>query len=102
MRRFLYLVASTILTISIFYAQSGFAETSEELKDLKNEVKAIKERQSAMQKDLQEMKKLLTSRAAAPAAPAAEFKEAIINVQSAPSKGSKEAKLALIEFSDYQ
>ena len=102
MRRFLYLAVSAILTIAIFYAQSGLAETSEELKTLKNDVNALKERQSAMQKELQEIKKLLTSRTVAPAGQPAEFKEAIINVQGAPTKGSKGAKLALIEFSDYQ
>jgi hypothetical protein len=81
-----------------FHVQPGFAQTAEEFKALRDEVKAVKDGQAAIQKDLQEIKKLLASRPAQPA----EFKEAIINIDGAPIKGDKNAKLVLMEFSDYQ
>ncbi len=93
------ILALLLFSFVFFYTQPGFAQTAEELKSLKDEIKAIKEGQTAIQKDLKEIKKLLTSR---PAAQPAEFKEAIINIQGAPFKGEKNAKLILIEFSDYQ
>ncbi len=74
-----------------------FAQTSAEIKALKEEIKSLKEEQSVNQKDLQDIKKLLQTKQAPP-----EFKEAVINIQGAPAKGDKNAKLVLIEFSDYQ
>lgn len=88
---------AVLVFLTVFCTQTGFAQTSKELKALKNEVKALKEGQTAIQKDLQEIKKLLQAKQAP-----AEFKEAVINVEGAPFKGDKNAKLALLEFSDYQ
>lgn len=94
------LTALAVFVFLIFFCtQIPLAQTSEEFKSLKDEIKALKEGQSAIQKDLQEIKKLLALR---PAAQPAEFKEAIINIDGAPFKADKNAKLALIEFSDYQ
>ena len=98
MKRAIFFCVLAVLTL--FYSQITFAQTNEELRALKNEIKSLKEGQTAIQKDLQEIKKLLQTRQA-PQEPA-EFKEAIINIQGAPSKDDKNAKLALIEFSDYQ
>ena len=98
MKRRLALVVMTMLAVVWFHVQPGFAQTAEEFKALRDEVKAVKDGQAAIQKDLQEIKKLLASRPAQPA----EFKEAIINIAGAPIKGDKNAKLVLMEFSDYQ
>lgn len=94
------MVYSILVVLILFCSQLCFAQSSGELKALKDDVKALKDGQSAIRKDLQEIKRLLQTKQA-PVAPA-EFKEAIINVKGAPSKGDKNAKLALIEFSDYQ
>ncbi len=91
------IVFGVLAVLMLFYSQLSFAQSGEELKALKDEVKSLKEGQTAIQKDVQEIKKLLQTKQAP-----AEFKEAIINIQGAPSKGDKNAKLALIEFSDYQ
>ena len=98
MKRRLALVVMAMLAAVWFHVQPGFAQTAEEFKALRDEVKAVKDGQAAIQKDLQEIKKLLASRPAQPA----EFKEAIINIDGAPIKGDKNAKLVLMEFSDYQ
>jgi len=90
---------AVLLTFTFCLAQPVFSQTTDELKTIREDVKSLKEGQTAIQKDLQEIKKLLASR---PAARPTEFKEAIINVQDAPFKGDKNAKIALIEFSDYQ
>ena len=80
-----------------FCAQPGFAQSSEELKALKQEIEALKQGQKAIQKDLTEIKTLLRGRRAMPP-----FKEALISIEGEPFKGDKDAKLALIEFSEYQ
>ncbi len=97
MKKRLALAVTAVLTFVLFQALPAFAQTSEEFKALRGEVKALKEGQNAIQKDLVEIKKLLQARPAQPA----EFKEAIIDVEGAPSKGDKAAKLVLLEFSDY-
>ena len=78
-----------------------FPQTSDELKALKEEIKALKEGQDTIQKDLQEIKNLLRTRQAQPQAPP-EFKEAMIDIAGDPFKGVDTAKLVLIEFSEYQ
>jgi hypothetical protein len=100
MKRFLFLAMSFVLVILFFHAQPGFAQTSKEINALKDEVKSLKEGQTAIQKDLQEIKTLLQARQAPPAPPP--FKEAIVSIEGGHVKGSKDAKLVMIEFSEYQ
>ena len=90
-------VSTAFVILTLIFTQPGFGQTSEELRALRDEIKALKEGQTAIQKELQEIKRLLQQKPAA-----AEFKEAIINISGAPFKGKKEAKLVLIEFSEYQ
>ena len=99
MKRLTALTAFVILTL--IFTQPGFGQTSEELKALRDEIKALKEGQSAIQKDLQEIKSLLRTRQAQPQVPPP-FKEAVVNIDAGNVKGDNNAKLALIEFSDYQ
>ena len=95
------LVALGIIVIqTLFFTHHGFGQTSEELKSLREEIKALKEGQTAIQKDLQEIKNLLT-RQAQPQAPPP-FKEAVVSIDAGHGKGDKGAKLVMIDFSDYQ
>jgi uncharacterized membrane protein (DUF106 family) len=73
--------------------------SDEELKNLKKEIEALKEGQTAIQKDLQEIKNLLRARQV-PRPP--EFKETTLSIKDNQFKGSKDAKLVLIEFFDFQ
>jgi mRNA-degrading endonuclease YafQ of YafQ-DinJ toxin-antitoxin module len=73
--------------------------SSDELKNLKKDIDALKEGQTAIQKDLQEIKNLLRAKQT-PQPP--EFKETTISIQGDQFKGNKEAKVVLIEFMDYQ
>jgi len=79
-------------------AQSGFAQTADEIKALRKDVDTLKEGQAAVQKELQEIKGLLRARPSA-AAPSA---EAVVSVDGAPFKGNKDARVTLVEFTDYQ
>ena len=94
-------VSAALGVLVIFSSQLTFAQSSEELKALRDEIKALKEGQNAIQKDLQEIKNLLRTRQAQPQAPP-EFKEAMIDIAGDPFKGVDTAKLVLIEFSEYQ
>ena len=80
-------------------AHPGFAQPSEDMKNLRKEIDALKEGQKAIQSDLQEIKNLLRARPTAAAAPT---QEAVVSVDGAPFKGSKTAKVTLVEFTDYQ
>jgi len=94
------LISIIVLTVIAFtYSQSGYSQSSEELKALREDLKALKEGQANMQKELQEIKTLLKSR---PAAAPSEPQNVVLNIDKAPFKGDKNAKLTLIEFSDYQ
>jgi predicted nucleic acid-binding Zn-ribbon protein len=89
---------SVLLGIFIILSNSstGFAQTTNELKELKKDVEALKEGQKALQKDIQEIRNLIAPKKAP------EFKEAIISINDSPYKGEKTARLAVVEFSDYQ
>lgn len=97
MKRFTALAISTVLTF--LWAFPVGAQSTKDLKDLRQEIEGLKDGQKAMQRDLQEIKSLLRARpAAAPAAP----QNPLINVEGAQFKGEKLAKVTLIEFSDFQ
>ncbi len=104
-RNVIFLVLVVVASLVSFGAQSGLSQTADELKSLRDEVKALKEGQSAIQRDLQEIKSLLRARQAqAPPQPPGppEFREALLSIDSGHAKGNKNAKLVMIEFSDYQ
>jgi protein-disulfide isomerase len=95
MRRAALMAALAILAA----AQPGFAQSSEDLQNLRKEIEALKEGQKTIQSDLQEIKNLLRARPTAAAPPT---QEAVVSVDGAPFKGSKTAKVTLVEFTDYQ
>ena len=99
MRRFV--VLGVVVLLTLVFTDRSFGQTGEDLKSLREEIKALKESQTTIQKDLQEIKNLLRTRQAQPQAPP-EFKEAMIDIAGDPFKGVDTAKLVLIEFSEYQ
>ena len=96
------LVAMAVIVIlTLFITHHGFGQTGEELKSLREEIRALKEGQTAIQKDLQEIKNFLRTRLAQPQAPPT-FKEAVVSIDAGHVKGDKDAKLVMIDFSEYQ
>ncbi len=98
MRR-LFILAGIVVGLLTLGALPSIAQPSEELKNLRKDVDALKEGQKAIQGDLQEIKNLLRARPAAPAAPP---QEAVLSVDGAPFRGDRNAKLTLVDFTDYQ
>ena len=86
------------------WANAGVAQSAGDVQNLKKEIDALKEGQTAIQKDLQEIKNLLKARptVAAPPAPPAPPQEAVVSIDGAPFKGKKDAKVTLVDFTDYQ
>jgi len=70
---------------------------ADESKALKDNVEALKEKQTSIQRDLQEIKGLLRQRPTS-AAPA---QVVVLSVDGAPFKGKKDARVTLIDFTDY-
>jgi len=97
MRRAAALVALAVFAI-LGAAQPGLAQQSDDLKNLRKDVDALKEGQKGIQSDLQEIKTLLTRPAAAGPPP----QEAVIRIGGAQFKGDKNAKLTMVDFTDYQ
>ena len=94
------LVVSTALAaLTLFSAQPGLAQPSEDLKNLRKDVDAVKEGVKAIQSDLQEIKNLLRARPAAAPAPDQPF---VMSIEGVPLKGDKTAKVMVVEFTDYQ
>jgi protein-disulfide isomerase len=88
-------ILPVLILLILFYNQSGFTQSSEELKARKEEIEVLK----AIQKELQDIKNLLQTRQApSPSEP----QNVVLNIDHNPFKGNKNAKLTLIEFSDYQ
>ncbi len=109
-------VALILAGSSLAQGNLAFSQTSKELADLRREIEAIKNGQTAIQKDLLEIKNMLLQRelqalraggqagpgAPAQAQPPAPTQVAMINVADARFKGEKNAKLTLVDFTDYQ
>jgi uncharacterized protein YdaU (DUF1376 family) len=96
------LAASAVIVIlTLFFTHQGFGQTGEEMKAIREEIKALKEGQAVIQKDLQEIKNLLRTRQAQPQVPPP-FKEAVVSIDAGNVRGAQNAKLVLVEFSEYQ
>jgi protein-disulfide isomerase len=91
--------AAFLLVMTLVFVRSGYAQDSEDLKTMREEIKALKAGQAAIQKELETIKSLLSARQPQPPAP---FKEATLPIDSGYVKGDKRAKLVLVEFSEYQ
>lgn len=90
-----------IILLTFFLNQSGSGQNAEEMKAIREEIKALKEGQMAIQRELQEIKSLLRTRQAQPHASSL-FKEALVNIDTGHVKGDGNAQLVMIEFSEYQ
>lgn len=88
---------AVLILLILFNVQPGFSQTSEEMKTLREDIKALKDGQTAIKKELQDIKTLLRTKQAPP-----EFKQIVISIEGEPVKGDENAKLVLMEFSDYQ
>jgi protein-disulfide isomerase len=95
-----YLLALFVALSLLLQVQPSYSQSAEEFKALKNEVKALKEGQQAIQKEIQEIKSSLSAQQEPPTPPA--FKETVMSIEGSPFMGDKDAKLTIIEFSDYQ
>jgi hypothetical protein len=78
---------------------SDAGQPSEELKNLRKDVDALKEGQKAIQSDLQELKNLLSRSRPTAAAPP---RESVVSIEGAQFRGSKDARIVLVDFTDYQ
>jgi protein-disulfide isomerase len=89
-----------LVTLIIFFTQPVAAQTSEDMKALRNDIQELKKGQEAIKKDIEELKGLL-QRPTAKAAPPA-WKPTVVSTDDDPFLGKKTAKLTIIEFADYQ
>ena len=87
------------ILLPLYFTQTGFAQSSDELKALRKDLESLKQGQSDIQKELQEIKTLLRGRVATPPP---EPQNVVLSVKDDPFKGEKDARLTLIEFTDYQ
>ena len=104
-RNAIFLILVVMASAISLSAQFAFSQTADDIKSLRDEIKALKEGQSAIQKDLQEIKNLLRTRQAQPQLQPPsppEFKETLVNISNGHVRGEKNGKLLMIEFSDYQ
>ncbi len=89
-----------VVLMALFSATNCLAQeaSSQEMKDLKKEIQALKAGQKAIQIQLQQISNLLKNTRTRPAPP----KEFTLDVGERPFKGNEAAGLTLVEFSDYQ
>ena len=89
-----------MVLMAFFSATNCLAQeaSSQEMKDLKKEIQALKAGQKAIQIQLQQISNLLKNTRTRPTPP----KEFTLDVRERPFKGNEAAGLTLVEFSDYQ
>lgn len=89
----------TIGSSPLVWAQTD-APSPDDLRTLRNEIRALKEGQQAIQQQLKDIQKLLTTRAR----PRSNVQDVnlSVNVAKDPTKGPSDARVTLIEFTDYQ
>ncbi len=94
-----FILAAVLVFLTAAPAQAG---TREEIKELKEEVQALRQGQEKMQGELAEIKKLLQQQAR-PSTPTRTqaFKPVDIRLGQKESRGAEDAPVTLIEYSDY-
>src|SRR6266568_1812031 len=75
------------IVLTLFHTHPASSQSSEELKALRNEIEALKQSHSALQKELQELKSLLQSRQAPPVP-----QNVVFSIADDPFKGEKGAR----------
>lgn len=92
------LAALSVLLVTA--APWATAQSSEELRALRQTVESLRESQQRIERELQEIKTLLRARQAG--APDDEPRNVVLSIDGDPFKGDRTARLALIDFTDYQ
>lgn len=97
------LTAVFVVSALFLPAHPGSAQSSDELKALRQELQAIREGQHTLHKDVQEIKALLQTprMGGAPPAPVQPV-NVVLTLDGESMKGDKNAKVVLVEFTDYQ
>src|SRR3989442_12434308 len=85
--------------VLIAFSVLATAQSSAEMAELKKEVAALKEIQTATQKDVQEIKAILL-RITGPQRPSPGAVE--LSLEGIPMIGPKNAPITIVEFSDFQ
>ena len=105
MVKFASLVA---LMVFVLFVKTGFSQSAEELKTLKEEISSLRAGQTAVQEDLKEIKSMLGIKPEQPQPKVIveevepDFKDKVINIDHRPFKGDKNTQLIFVEVSDYQ
>ncbi len=86
-----------VVLVILLCSHPALAQKDTDLESLREDIRALKEGQQALQKEIAEIKAQMRARPAP-----AEFKEAVIDVAGDPFKGNPGATLALIEISEFQ
>lgn len=94
----LTLVALSLLLVAA--ARPAMAQSSDDLRALRQAIEALRESQQRMERELQEIKNLLRARQTG--APNDEPKNVVLSIEGDPFKGDRMARLALVDFTDYQ
>ena len=84
---------------TVFFAQVGFSQPSEELATLRKEIETLKASQLTIQKQLLAIQNLVWGGAVPRPM---ELQDIVVSIDGEPVKGDENAALTLIEFSDYQ
>lgn len=77
------------------------AQSTDEIKALRQAVEALRESQQRIERELQDIKTLLRGRPSA-GAPDPEPKNIALSIDGDPVKGDASAKFVLVDFTDYQ
>lgn len=103
MNKRLWMTLFLSVMISGVLAHTVWADSSEDVSALKNEIESLKLGQKSMQKELSDIKaalKALITRNMRPAQPP--FKPADIAIDGSPVMGQADAPVTMVEFTDYQ
>lgn len=94
-----------VALLSLPLAVPAAAQPDDELKQLRQEIEALKERQQAMERDMTFLKDVLRGILAAQGQGRRQpqpFQPVTLSIEGNPFKGDRNAKVTLIDFSDYQ
>lgn len=94
----------TFVLLLFSFTQPGLAQSSEELKALRDDLATLKEGQKKIQKELEAIRTFLlrqVSQARRRQAPQP-FQPVVLSLRDNPTKGNPKAKVTILDFSDYQ
>ena len=96
-------VTMAVLTLALLTPGLAAAQSSDDLKALRQEIESLKAGIGAVQRDVQDIKNLLQGLRQAAAPPSPVTPESMeMSVAHAYARGGAEARVVLVEFSDFQ